>query len=465
MRPGITIVILLFCFLFLKTEAQYSVTPKINLPDLSVAFDVSQDGRVFTTGQWGNISVFDSNGVYLNSFYNLSDSTDTGSEGGVLGITMDNNFYTNHFVYVYYTHAYPAGSFVFLRVVRFTDSLNYGINPQVILNINWGQLGFFHCGGNIHFKNFSDTCLYVTIGDMFNNNNSQMLTNPFGKILRINKDGSIPVSNPFYDDGNPATGNDDRIWAYGLRNSFEFTFNLNDSLYATENGSSVFDEVNLISRGNNYGWPNCEGMCTNGYINPIKIFGSPLPAVTGVLFYSGNLFPQLHNHLLVADYNNGNITDLTLGNAPYYDTVVASSVILTIGTGYGLTTLKQMPDGSVYALERMNSVIYKITPIGVSIPESNSEGGLFCLNSLIINGNELNADFTVSEKLEVKFEVYDLNGKKVNGITKRATGRGEFTQKIILAENLSSAIYILTMSGFKENALLFSEQRKVFISQ
>jgi len=176
--------------------------------------------------------------------------------------------------------------------------------------------------------------LYVTIGEIAVPANSQLLTNPFGKILRINKDGSVPGDNPYYDDGNPAIGNDDRIWEYGHRNAFDFTFsNINDSLYITENGQNNFDELNLGVKEKNYGWQTCEGnflfgSTTNpcnvaGLTNPIWTWGAPVPSVTGVLHVNSPLFPELANHLLVADNNNGKIYDLTL-NAPAYSTVASS---------------------------------------------------------------------------------------------------------------------------------------------
>src|SRR5690606_10515021 len=120
-----------------------------------------------------------------------------------------------------------------------------GSNPQVIFDLEDTHIAGNHTGGNIHFG--PDGKLYIAIGDRAVQPNSQDLTNnAFGKILRINADGTIPTDNPFYDDGDPVIGFDDRIWSYGHRNQFDFTFStVNDSLYSSENGLNTWDEVNM----------------------------------------------------------------------------------------------------------------------------------------------------------------------------------------------------------------------------
>jgi glucose/arabinose dehydrogenase len=237
-------------------------------------------------------------------------------------------------------------------VVRLTENNNIGSNPFIVFHDSNSSSGN-HVGGNIRFG--KDNKLYISIG----NNNilaaSQSLSTFKGKILMVNADGTIPNDNPFFDDGDPHTGNDDRIWVYGLRNSFDLCVSpVNDSIYATENMDGDPDEINFIRKGKNYGYPICSGYCfpyNPLYINPIGI----LPgnnfidyAPTGIIIYTGSQMPELLNKLIVIGMGGGQVfrglTKCDLGNAPLYDTIVSKSTLLDI-TG---TTLMQGSDGFIY---------------------------------------------------------------------------------------------------------------------
>lgn len=366
--------------LMLGLKAQtYSSTATVSGLSYPVAFTFTPDGRYLVTEKGGIIKIFNANGSLIGNFYNLTDSTFNNFERGLLGIEVDPDFANNHYVYAYYNHRYPNtnsnNSQQKLRVVRFTENNNIGTNPTIILNITPGYaLAGNHVGGNLHFRPSEPDKLYITIGELAVPSNAQLLTNPYGKFLRINKDGSIPTDNPFYDDGNPASGNDDRIWSYGHRNPFDFCFStLNDSLYSSENGQNVWDEMNIVTHGKNYGWVTCEGdylynSTTNpcniaNLVNPIETWAAPLPAVTGIVHYTSCFMPELQNHILVADNDNGIIYNVELGNAPAYDTVLSRTQLLDV-TDH-LTTLRQGPDGYIYALQGgyvPSGSIFKIGP-------------------------------------------------------------------------------------------------------
>ena len=119
----------------------------------------------------------------------------------------------------------------------------------------------------------SDGKLYITHGDQFEVDGAQQLSSYRGKILRINKDGSIPTDNPFHDGAGP---NRDEIWAYGLRNPFRMSIDrITGTMYIGDVGgniaSTAIEEVNVGTRGANYGWPLCEGNCG-------------IPGVTGAIY-------------------------------------------------------------------------------------------------------------------------------------------------------------------------------------
>jgi len=377
--------ILISCFC--NSYSQFSQTAIISNLQSPVAFDWMPNGNYLITLKGtgsspstnAKIQVYSSTGTFLNTFYDLSDSTNSDFERGVLGICVDPSFNNNHFVYVYYNHNYNGDERI--RIVKFTESGNAGTNPQLILDHDvLTAIPGNHVGGNLHMHASEPDKLYFTIGEVANSANAQLLTNPYGKVLRINTDGSIPIDNPFYDDGNPSTGTDDRIWSYGHRNPFDFCFSpVNDSLYNSENGASTWDEANIVRKGANYGWGSCEGnyitgststLCTNpNFTNPITAW-NPLPAVTGIMVYSGTVFPQLNTHLLVAGNNNGNIYNCTLGNPPAYNTVTSNVLWKNVSTM--LTTIRQGTDGCVYALKggyTTTGTLFRVCPSGVYTEE------------------------------------------------------------------------------------------------
>ena len=256
----------------------YTATNVVTGIRYAADFDWLPDGRYVATQKGDNtypaasafIKIYSATGVALGTYYDLTDSVDSDFERGLLGIAVDPNFTTNGYIYAYYNYRNPAQTKLQMRVVRFTTVGNVGTNPTLILKIQYATspntYGGNHFGGIIRFRPSQPTKLYIQTGDLAYNqtnptlNYANKLTNPYGKILRINTDGTIPTDNPFYDDGNPATGNDDRIWTYGNRNMFGMCFSpVTDTMYSVENGYNAWDEFNVVHKGGNYGWATCEG--------------------------------------------------------------------------------------------------------------------------------------------------------------------------------------------------------------
>src|SRR5262249_49914768 len=148
------------------------------------------------------------------------------------------------------------------RVARFTASGNGTVaGSEVVLWEDDVNTQNEHHGGTLAFG--PDGKLYISSGDQFVATDAQLLTSFHGKILRINKDGSVPTDNPFYDGNGP---NKDAIWAYGLRNPFRMSFDsVSGRLYIGDVGgndpNTAIEEVNVGTAGANYGWPLCEGSC------------------------------------------------------------------------------------------------------------------------------------------------------------------------------------------------------------
>lgn len=169
-------------------------------------------------------------------------------ERGMLGIALHPQYPDQPFVYVYATR--DVNGSIRNQILRYEDVAGSGTSQQVIFTSPAG--GPYHNGGRILFG--PDGMLYVVVGDAHDASNAQDRSdNDLGKILRIEPNGDIPGDNPF----------DDRIWAYGIRNSFGFAFDPEtDRLWETDNGPNCNDEVNLIRAGGNYAWgptASCEG--------------------------------------------------------------------------------------------------------------------------------------------------------------------------------------------------------------
>lgn len=407
-----------------NVNAQYTTTNVITGLDYPVALDIAPDDRMFISLKGGGndpalnakVDVYNANGTLQATLWDFTDSAEIYFERGVLGVELDPDFSTNHYVYVFYNHKITTSR---IRVVRITETNGVGSNPTILFDLADPYTAGNHTGGNIHFG--PDGKLYISIGDRATQSNSQDITNnPFGKFLRLNADGTIPSDNPFYDDGNPAVGNDDRIWSYGHRNAFDFTFStVNDSLYSTENGLNTWDEVNLIHAGGNYGWPTCEGFFNQGSttvncslagsVLPLDDWAGP-PAVTGIVFYDHALMPEFQNHLLVVDYNNGDITNLTLGNSPAFDMV--SSAVAVSSSSTALIDITVGNEGCLYLVDggyTLNGRLRRMCPTGMSINENNEL-------KFAVYPNPSNGVFTInvnSELVGATLKMTDISGRLI----------------------------------------------------
>jgi glucose/arabinose dehydrogenase len=473
---------LLFLFLFpfaIHAQTFWQTTVIAGL-DRPVAFDIAPDGRIFLTLKGGisgpattaQIKVYDANYNYLGQFYDLSDSTDADFERGLIGIALDPDFVTNHFVYVYYVHLYNGDER--LRIARFTENNNVGTNPTIIFDYDVpDNIPGIHVAGNLHFRPSEPGQLYFTIGDLGSDqtdtalNYAHMLTNPYGKTLRINKDGTIPTNNPFYDDGNVLTGNCDVIWSYGHRNPFDFCFSpVNDSFYVSENGLVTWDELNLIHRGKNYGWNKCEGFYENGSttqlcndttsVLPMTEWGAPLGGITGILFYTGNVLPGIDNHLLVADYDYGRIFDVALGNAPMYDTALSNTLFYDdVNDSGGLTTIREASDGCILAMKGgywNNGKIMRICPSWMDV--ESHENNFFSLQQNFPNpfSNSTTINYFVKQNTEIKIVLYDISGREIKILRNESEQVGSHELKINAKElGLSPGNYFCSFQSGEIN--------------
>lgn len=266
---------------------------------MPTAMAFAPNGRIFVAEQGGRLRVIKNGKLLVTPFLRVD--TDSSGERGLLGVAFDPNFSRNQYVYIYYTAKTPA---VHNRVSRFTASGDVAVpgSEVIILELNNLSNATNHNGGAIHFG--EDGKLYVAAGENGNGENAQTLNNLLGKILRINKNGTIPRGNPFF---LTATGKNRAIWALGLRNPFTFAVQPGTGrIFINDVGALTWEEINDCVAGANYGWPLTEGTATNpGFRSPLHAYrhgdgNTEGCAIAGGAFYNPTTaqFPAEY----VADY-------------------------------------------------------------------------------------------------------------------------------------------------------------------
>lgn len=306
---------------------------------------------------------------------------------GLTDIVLDPEFATNRTLYLAYSKSHPdAGdkptpqAHSALAVMRarwdggdrFTEVEDifvaepwYGAPPIPARCCGQGP-AFGSYGGRMAID--KDGYLYVTSGDRNYAELVQDMGNHFGKVLRLNRDGSLPRDNPF----TSVPGVEPAIWSIGHRNPTGLTIDpATGTLWETEFGPRGGDEVNRIERGGNYGWPDvtqgyhCNGQPpakgargVEGMIDPVWAFGPPSHNPGNIAVYRGAMFPGWDGNLLIAMMNRS-LGRLELAPDGH---VVAQEAMLA-NLGQRLRDVRVGPDGAVYLLtDETQGAILKITP-------------------------------------------------------------------------------------------------------
>ncbi|MGW0067421.1 PQQ-dependent sugar dehydrogenase [Streptosporangium sandarakinum] len=198
------------------------------------------------------------------------DGVSPSGEGGLLGVAVSPTFADDHRIFVYFSSARDN------RIVRYRYDRELA-DPTVILD--GIPRGAIHNGGRLAFG--PDGYLYASTGETGNQSLAQALGSLGGKILRMTEDGRPAPGNPFQN----------VIWSYGHRNVEGLTWDRSGRMYASEFGSSSFDEINLIRKGANYGWPEVEG--TGGgprFTDPIVTWPTSEASPSGLAYAGGSLW-------------------------------------------------------------------------------------------------------------------------------------------------------------------------------
>lgn len=297
------------------------------------------------------------------------------SEGGMLGMALHPQFLSNPFVYVVYN--YLQGSLYRERLVRYTyNGVNALSSPLILVDNVTSAVN--HNGSRLLIEGDK---LFFSTGDATVASNAQNIASPNGKIHRINLDGTIPADNPF-----PGRS----IWSWGHRNPQGLVI-AGGKIYSTEHGPNNDDEINIISRGRNYGWPNVEGFCDkpskkqfctdSNVAEPIYAW-TPTLAVCGLDYYDAAMFPAWKNSLIMATLKDSRLYRLQLNAAG--DRILSTAVISQIVQGR-LRDVCFSPEGKIY----------------VSTSNSNSSGNAAKIDKIIeLSDSTFSTAVTVPAGLE-----------------------------------------------------------------
>lgn len=265
------------------------------------------DNMLWITERGGKVSRVDPSSGQITPLISIPDVKSTG-EGGLLGMALHPDFGSTPQVFVVYNYD-KNGSYT-EKVVRYNYAGGTLTNPVILIdNIAASNI---HNGSRLLIS--GDRKLFISTGDASAPANAQNSSSVNGKILRINLDGSIPADNP---------SPNSPVWSLGHRN-IQGLVQANGKLYASEHGPATDDEVNIIEKGRNYGWPNVEGPCdksnetsfcnTNNVAAPIYSW-SPTIAVCGLDYYNNDLIPQWKNSLIMATLKDNTLYQLKLNAA------------------------------------------------------------------------------------------------------------------------------------------------------
>jgi glucose/arabinose dehydrogenase len=333
----------------------------------AVSMDWLSDGRALVLAQNGVIYLVDP-ATGTSSSYLTVPSVDATAERGALDLVVDTASSNPQMFYVYYSH-HPTTR---LRIAEYEFTGN-GAMDAASASMVWENpgpshdeagAGPNHIGGSLNITP-DGNYFYLSIGDGLTPTNATDLTNVFGKILRISRDGLAPADNPFFDAAGP---NIDEIWAYGLRNPWKASFDVATGRYlfgdvGGNDAEIAYEELNLGIAGANYGWPSCEGpvglpkngpVCPNGVTAPLLSYAhNPAAgccqnaAITGgEVFRSSELPPELFGAYIFADFSHQDVRWATFapdGSVEDWGVLQDLSVIEKNPTWLGAG-----PDGHIY---------------------------------------------------------------------------------------------------------------------
>ncbi|WP_294220540.1 PQQ-dependent sugar dehydrogenase [uncultured Shimia sp.] len=283
-------------------------------------------------------------------------------QGGLLDIIVANDFVQSRTVFLSYVTKQKGGSGTAVMRARLSEDRKTLTNQRKIFEMSEGSSGGRHFGSRIvHAK---DGSLYVTIGERGDRSAAQNLARHEGTIVRLSSGGAVLSNNPFL-----ATNSAQKeIWSYGHRNPQGLALDLSGRLWAVEHGAKGGDELNLIRKGANYGWPVIsygthysgfkigEGTSKAGMQQP-KFYWDPSIAPSGLMVYSGKLWPQWKGHFFVGSLKSDYVSRLSGSPLKEREKLQGKST-------KRVRDVREGPHGGIWFLSEDKGTLYRMAPSG-----------------------------------------------------------------------------------------------------
>lgn len=400
---------------FTNCTAETTLETRVVAKNLKVPWEIlwGPDNWIWMTERYGGISRVNPENGEVKLIHTIDDVVE-GSERGLLGMALHPDF--NNHPYVYVVYNYLKNNETKVKLVRFSYSSEKLIEPFILLeNITGAGI---HDGSRLWIDN--DLKLFMTTGEAGIQPLAQDLSSLNGKVLRMNLDGSIPDDNPFQGS---------LIWSYGHRNAQGLHF-ANGKIYSSEHGPGTDDEINIIHKGRNYGWPNVHGYCDkesemqfcedSNVVEPIiSLTPSNTLAVCGLDYYSHDLIPEWKNSLLLVTLKASKLVKVELDES---GEKVLSTTDFFAGEFGRLRDLCVSPDGRVFiatsnrdgrgSIRDGDDKIIEIKPAISSVNENYKNSG-----SLFIYPNPSKKEVRITIKQNMitnsKIMIYDMLGRIV----------------------------------------------------
>ena len=319
------------------------------------------DGRMLVTQKSGSIVIVSADGSTVSAPLSGVPAVVSAGQGGLLDVAIDPDFETDPWVYWTYSEAGSGGSGT--AVARGRLSGTALVDVQVIFRQLPKVTGDGHFGSRLVFR--SDKTLYVTLGERQQGSPAQDVTTHLGKVVRIQRDGTVPA-------GNPNLGGAARpeLWSLGHRNPQGAALHpTTGELWVVEHGPQGGDELNRVTPGGNYGWPIKSYGCNYGapvgdacrigggthaptYIEPVSYWVPTSIAPSGLVFYTGAGFPEWQGNAFL-----GALAGTALWRVVLNGTTEVSRERLFANLGERIRCVRQGPDGWLYLLADSGKLI------------------------------------------------------------------------------------------------------------
>ncbi len=281
-------------------------------------------------------------------------------QGGLLDVLVPRDFAETRELFFSYAKPQARGEGTALLKARLSDDNARLEQTKTIFELTEGSSSAQHFGSRI--VEAPDGTLFMTIGDRGDGPTAQDLRRENGSVVRVARDGSIPADNPFVGqpDARPA------IWSYGHRNPQGATLDLDGNLLLVEHGAQGGDEINRIKAGANYGWPLISygrhynnrpigiGTTAPGMEQP-DFYWDPSMAPSGMMVYSGALWPEWQGDIFVGSLKFGYIARLSGDPLEEVEQLQSDETAR-------VRDVREAPDGSIWFLSVINGTLYRMTP-------------------------------------------------------------------------------------------------------